>query len=179
MHNQKKDSIRNDQTEEFLCCLSASYQDIYQYILTLVMDTHATEDIFQEVNLVLWKKFDTFERGTNFRGWALKIALNQILAWRKRVVRNRLVFNEEILALVAEKFEKENSTVQDQKESLAECIETLSSRHRQLLSDRYDKNLSNKEISVRTGKSVEGIRRTLSRIRKILFDCSHKKMFER
>lgn len=167
-----------DQTELFLEYLTASSRDIFRSIQVMVMNVDVAEDIFQDVNLVLWKKFPTFEKGTNFRAWALKIALNQVLSWRKRVSKNRLVFDEEFLMLVAEEYEKEDQVRLEQKRLLDECVESLTCRHRQLITYRYDMNLSAQEIASRTGRTLDGIRRTLGRIRKILQECTTRKSTE-
>ena len=44
------------------------------YILSLVFDPHAASDILQETNLILCRKADKFEAGTNFRAWAFRVA---------------------------------------------------------------------------------------------------------
>lgn len=167
-----------DQTEVFLEYQSASSRDVFYSILALVIDVDIAEDIYQEVNLVMWRKFNTFEKGTDFRAWALKIALYQVMAWRKRVSRNRLVFNEDFMTLIAEEFEKDHGTKQDQKAALDDCVKSLSQRHQQLIAYRYEMSLSPRDIAAKTGKTIDGIRRTLSRVRKILQECTDRKLRE-
>ncbi|MFN7134755.1 MAG: guanylate kinase, partial [Myxococcales bacterium] len=50
-----------------------------------------SEEVIQETNLVLWREFDRFQEGTNFAAWACRVALNQVLAWRKKRQRDRLL----------------------------------------------------------------------------------------
>ena len=57
---------------------------LYQYIRTLPPRDQVVDDVIQETLLVLWRKFDAFEEGTNFDAWAAKIAYYEVLKERGR-----------------------------------------------------------------------------------------------
>src|SRR6516165_3336353 len=78
--------------EEFVRLLGQNQRWLLIYVTSLVPVWSDTEEVIQETNLVLWREFDRFESGTNFTAWAFRVALNQVLAWRKRRRRDRLEF---------------------------------------------------------------------------------------
>ena len=47
------------------------------------------EDVFQAANLVLWRKFDQFEPGTNFFAWACQIIRYEVLKYREKYARRQ------------------------------------------------------------------------------------------
>ncbi|MEM9018735.1 MAG: sigma factor, partial [Verrucomicrobiota bacterium] len=59
-------------------------------------------DIVQETNHVLWRKREQFEEGTNFWAWASKIAFFQVMAHRKKRLRDRHVFGDELVHTIAD-----------------------------------------------------------------------------
>src|SRR5262249_34859663 len=81
-------------TELFIRLLGQSHRSLHLYVMSLVPNRNDAEDILQQTNLVLWREFHQFEPGTNFTAWACRVAFNQVLAWRKRRQRDRLVFSE-------------------------------------------------------------------------------------
>ncbi len=50
---------------EFLRLIMANQKPIYALILGMIPNRDDAEDIFQETVLVMWSKFDSFERGTS------------------------------------------------------------------------------------------------------------------
>jgi RNA polymerase sigma factor (sigma-70 family) len=87
--------------EEFVRLLGQNQRWLLIYVTSLVPVWSDTEEVIQETNLVLWREFDRFESGTNFTAWAFRVALNQVLAWRKRRRRDRLEFSPAFLEVVA------------------------------------------------------------------------------
>ena len=84
---------RND---EFITLLTSSQSALYACILSLLPDRTAAQDILQETNLTLWRKVDEFEMGTNFMAWASRIARYHILNYRRRLARDRQIFDDQL-----------------------------------------------------------------------------------
>ena len=63
-----------DMGGRFTALLLQNQKRIYGLILSLVPNGPDADDIMQEACSVMWKKFETFEEGTNFAAWALRIA---------------------------------------------------------------------------------------------------------
>jgi DNA-directed RNA polymerase specialized sigma24 family protein len=70
---------------------------LYAYILTLLADAAAAEDVLQETNLVLYCKAKEFTEGTCFDAWAFRTARNQCLAFWTLRGRDRLVLDDQVI----------------------------------------------------------------------------------
>ena len=55
--------------EEFMTLLTANHRRIFQHILAMCPSLQDAEDVLQETNLVLWRKFSQYQRGTSFLAW--------------------------------------------------------------------------------------------------------------
>jgi RNA polymerase sigma-70 factor, ECF subfamily len=70
--------------QEFGLMVSRHQSGIYAYILTIMPDRFAAQDVLQETVLLMWKKLDDFEKGTHFAAWAYRIAYWQTKAYLKK-----------------------------------------------------------------------------------------------
>lgn len=168
---------KDEQTEAFLTLLAEHSGNLYSTILRLVLNHNDADDIYQEMNLVLWREFETFELGTNFRLWASRIAINQVMAWRKRLHRERecLVFSCDFLEAVAEEMNPNGFPIEEEIEALSDCLARLSERHRELIAQRYGTQLDVESIALRQNRTPNAVYRLLQRIRENLFLCIERK----
>ncbi len=156
---------------EFVQLFTQNQHRIYIYLLSLVNDQNAADDIFQETMLVLWREFDRFERGTNFMAWSCTVALNQVRAWRKKQQRDRLQFSDEFLEALSHELDSSADYLESRYEMLRACIAKLPQHHRQLIAYRYSSGHAIHDIAEQTQRSVDAVYRLLSRIRRTLQDC--------
>lgn len=160
-----------DSTEDFLVLLTEHSREIYGTILRLVLNRSDADDIFQETNLVLWREFARFTPGTNFRAWSYRIAVNQVLAWRKRRQRDRLTFSSEFLSAVSGEMETDPHTLEDRVKALAECLGKLPPHQRELVALRYGTSMEIETIAEKSRRSVQAVYKALQRIRHDLLAC--------
>ena len=92
---------------EFAQLLTQCQRRLFGFIFSLVPDYTQANDILQETNLALCKSADKYDPEKNFTAWAFKVARFQLMAHMKKHNRNRLVFDEELMDLVAEDAEEE------------------------------------------------------------------------
>ena len=90
-------------SEEFVRLLTEAQGPVYGYLLTLIPDRNRARDLLQETNITIWKKAETFEQGTNFNAWACKVAYFHVLSFRRKMAREKLVFDDEILDYLSER----------------------------------------------------------------------------
>jgi RNA polymerase sigma-70 factor (ECF subfamily) len=157
--------------DAFVRLLGQNQRRIFLYVMSLVPDWNDAEEIIQETNLVLWREFARFQPGTNFAAWACKVALHQVLAWRKRVRRDRLEFSPAFLEAVADEASAAADVLEERSQSLARCIERLPSDHRNLLRLRYSDGLAIEAIARQLERTEDAVYRALSRIRRVLHEC--------
>ena len=90
----------------------------------------------------------------------------------RRYHRNRVVFNEEIIATIGQHLESlSESSIDGRREALHHCIAQLESRQRRLIEMRYSSGLSIDKIADALGKSVAAVKGSLHRTRKALERC--------
>ncbi|MEX0791936.1 MAG: sigma-70 family RNA polymerase sigma factor [Pirellulaceae bacterium] len=168
---------RNSDSEDIIRRITQRQRQLYSYIFSLVLNADDAQEVLQETNLTLWRKQDEIPDVANFPAWACRVAYYEVLAFRKRAARDKLVFSfdDELLARLAG--EAEGSLWQDSRAAqLQACLRALSNPSRELLQLRYAASLSIDEVGRKTGRSVAAVSQALYRIRKRLLDCITRKV---
>jgi RNA polymerase sigma-70 factor, ECF subfamily len=171
--------VRSDQVERFVRLLGQHQRRLFLYVLSLTANWSDAEDVIQETNLVLWREFDRFVPDTSFMTWACSIAYHQVLAWRKRKQRDRLVFSETFLEAISRELIDNAEELEERAIALSRCLNELPQPHRELIRMRYTEEGTVESIAQGLGRSMEAVYRMLSRIRQTLFDCVNRKMAQR
>ena len=166
----------NSDSEEFVRLLTEAQGPVYGYLMTLIPDRSRARDLLQETNITLWKKAATFEEGTNFNAWACKIAYFHVLSFRRKMAREKLVFDDDILDDLAERNEDRliQDFTKDRNAALKACMQKLSDKQRKLVEERYKPGASVQRIAADQGRTVGAISQTLYRIRHNLMQCIEK-----
>ncbi len=146
------------------------------YVQSLVPKWSDADDVLQRCNLVLWKKFDQYEPGTNFFAWACQIVRLEVLKFRERAARDQLVFSEEFVDRVAENTVLRSDELGMRIEYLQECVAKLSPDHRELLRLCYDEQRSTVSAAKFLNRKVDGIYKALSRIHLALYTCVSRRL---
>jgi len=130
----------------------------------------------QETNVVLWEKAHEYDPTRPFPPWAYQIAHLQVLAYRKRCVRSRLVFDEKLVRQMAEEVLLRDENHGFRLEALAHCMNKLPMRRRELLDRRYRLGESVDEIAKRLRKAPNVVSASLYRLRKALLACIESRL---
>lgn len=166
----------DSRTRDFVRLLTQNERRLYSYILSLVPKWADADDILQETNLRLWDEFDKYAPGTDFTSWAMRIAFFQVLTFRKRHGRDRRLFSEEFVDVVAATAAETTDEVDPQHLALADCVEKLDPSNRELLECCYSAGTKIKDVAVRIGRTLPATYRALSRIRVALHLCVEETM---
>ncbi len=165
-------------TEEFIELLTGAQSAVFGYIMSLCHDHARANDILQETNLTLWRKAEDFEEGTNFTAWACRTAYFHVLNQRRKMSREQLVFDEEVLDYLAERQEERAEGADARLAALRKCVAKLPDNQRELVEERYKPGASVQEIARDQGKTEGAISQALLRIRTSLQACVEKKMLK-
>lgn len=160
-----------DSQIQFIQLLTSHQGRLYAYILTLIGDADQARDVMQETNTVLWQKADQFELGTNFSAWMMKTAYYQVMAYRQKRSREKLVFDDEITAQLAETANERNDKLDQQMMLLNSCIEKLSDRHQEMIRYRYQEGFEMEKMAEFFDRSAAAIKQALFRARANLIQC--------
>lgn len=134
------------------------------------------DDLVQEINCVLWEKADSFQPGTDFWSWASQIARFKALNQIRKYGRERLVFDDAMLARVASVAERKMLTIDQRRDALGECLNAMPSSQRQLIDLRYAAGHTIETIANSINRPTGSVRQTLYRIRVALQKCIEGKL---
>ena len=87
---------------EFAEYLGRDQARLYGYIHSLVRDVHDADDLFQQTTLILWNKFDDYDRSRSFLSWACGVARLEVCNFLRSRGRQRLYFSDDLNLLLAE-----------------------------------------------------------------------------
>lgn len=163
-----------DRTQEFLELLTQHDRALGVYVYSLVNSPADADDILQQTKLVLWRCFEQFETGTNFRAWARKTAFHQILTHRRQKKREHVGLSDEVLELLHDEVARLNDEGDQRREALRTCLAKLPAPHRQLVQLRYFEELEIDQIARQIRSTVAAVYRALSRVRFTLMQCVEK-----
>ena len=152
--------------------LFMTHQDrIYSYVVTLVSNRADADDIFQEVGIVLWQKFEEFEPGSEFAAWACNIAHKKVLNYRKKLARSPLRFGEDFTEAVAAEHLSRGDLWDDRHEAMIGCMGKLRAGDQELLNRCYQPGASSKSIAAELGRPADTVYKKLARLRGKLAAC--------
>lgn len=161
----------NDRVAEFLELYSSNYPRLQFYVTALLPTANDASDVLQETSMVLWRRFDTFELGTNFFAWACKIARFQVMKYRERQGRAARLFDTALLEKLAVEASDEHWARSVPLQALEKCVGKLSDLDRSLIRRRYQPGVSVQQLAADIGRSANSLSKSLGRIRRTLLEC--------
>lgn len=163
--------------EEKIVGLIARHQpEIHRYILSLLPDRMLADDVVQETNLVLWRKAADYDPAQPFLPWALTVALYQVKAARRDAGRDRHVFDDSLVEILAAEHGDGDAAAADLERALETCLGELPEKQRQLILARYAPGASVRELAAQRKQTPTATSLVLLRIRKALERCVESKL---
>jgi RNA polymerase sigma-70 factor (ECF subfamily) len=146
------------------------------FVRTLVPTREDAREVMQEVAAVLWRKFDELATDDDFRRWAFGVARFEALAFRRDRARDRHVFSEEVLLMLAEEAESAADALDARREALEQCLGKLPQRQRMLVEAAYAHGVRIDEVAETMGRTAMSLYKELHRIRMTLASCVERTM---
>ena len=150
--------------------------DLKAFIVAVVRDWGRSEDILQEVSIVLWKKFHQYDRTRPFGAWARGVAYREVLKDRRRDARGLPTLSPEAMLALDQAFAQTEEPVGPRRLALEECMSALEEQPRKILSLRYKQDFSIEEIASNLNRPVTAITKSLSRLRTQLQQCVERRL---
>jgi RNA polymerase sigma-70 factor (ECF subfamily) len=167
---------RGHSKREFVLLLAKHERMIYGYVLSLVPHVADADEIVQETCLRLWDEFDKYVPGTSFAAWSLTVAHYEVLTWRKRASRSKLVFDDSLIELIGQERHTVEEAAGPRHEALGECLKELTDRNRQLVSECYSSGKKIKDVAAKLQKTESSVYKALERIRGALHHCIERRI---
>jgi RNA polymerase sigma-70 factor (ECF subfamily) len=157
--------------KQLVALMTRHQRQIFSYIYVLVPNRSDADDILQETSLVICEKFNEFRPGTDFVAWACQIAYWRVRYARQKFARSKIVFDQDIVDVVARTASDLAGELDGRHEALGECLQRLHPRDRELIVARYEPGGNVEEAARRSGRTIQTAYKALARLRKLLLDC--------
>lgn len=135
------------------------------------------DEVIQEASLTLWQKFDQLDREEGFLPWAKVIVRFKCLSEIGKLGRDRHVFSEGVLELLADEASAiDMETQADAMKALRVCLLKFPKAQQELLLAPYSGEGRVKALAEESGKSANALYKLLGRLREKLSVCVHQTM---
>jgi len=138
----------------------------------VVHDTHAAEDIFQNVALKAMTKNVTFDSEAAVRSWAFITARREGIDWLRKHKHEKNCLDDSILEILENDWICEPAAASGTRvEALRECLDSIPENSRQLLRLRYFEGYSCEEVASQLGAGLNAVYKRVSRLHQSLKTC--------
>jgi RNA polymerase sigma-70 factor (ECF subfamily) len=151
---------------------------LFAYLVSLLGNAAHAEEVFQEVCVVLWREYETFQLGTDFVRWVSVIAHHQVHRFRRQQKRVGPQLSDASVDLLAQDAVNRFDLLESRRDALRGCLEKLPDSDRQIVRHCYGDGhrpqggrVTFKRAAEELGRPVNSVYKALNRIRRSLYDC--------
>lgn len=173
MAEENPDSSRH---EEFVSLYVRYEPAVFSFVLGMVQNTADAEDVVQRASMTMWRCFDQFKPGTNFRNWAFQIAKNTALNHLTKSRRDRHVFSEKLVNMLAEQTEERAEDLDARRRALDFCLEKLPDTDHQMVAGCYAEGATIRSFAEQAGETANKIYKRLNLVRRQLGRCIERRL---
>lgn len=160
-----------ERQEEFVRLLNGAHALLLRYVMSLLANRHDAEDVMQRASVVMWKRFGTFESGTDFVAWATTVAFYEVRNFQRVTGRSWLEFDDELMQTLAAERAQHVRQWWPRMEALEACVEKLQPAQRTLVDTIYMEGVEVPEVARQQGRAPQTIYNQLNFIRRALAEC--------
>ena len=173
------DTHKSFREPDFLRLFLQHEESLRAYARTLLPSWEAVDDVLQESSVVMWRKLDQIAEEDGFLPWAKVIVRYEALKVQQKRVRDRHVFSEDVLQLLAAEEDGEPAeALQSEWKALNHCLGKLSEAERELVMAPYSGRGRITEMAEQSGRSVNSLYKRIGRLREKLGICVEHQLLE-
>jgi RNA polymerase sigma-70 factor (ECF subfamily) len=147
------------------------------FILGLLPDRVAADDVLQDVFLTVTARAAGFQSGTNFLAWGRAIARLKVLEYRQRRFPAASQLTDEAWDLLAQTAHEMDDAWGARREALQKCLGELAPRAREVVQLRYSvERLDLEEVARRMSWTIGSVKVALSRAKDALSECVQRRL---
>lgn len=176
VYGKKMSASDNKTMEEIAVFWTNAQPSVSAFIMSIVPRFQDADDILQQVAVAVVKNYDKYDKKQSFIGWAIGIAKNEILMYRRNNPKGRLIFDVKTIEAISKAHEKESAKFNDMRKALEICINRITGRTRQILEMRYFNELAVSRIAQKLGMTNGSVYTLLHRMRLALQECINGQM---
>lgn len=166
------------QQEEFVALLNGAHALLLRYVHSLVGNRHDAEDVLQRASVVMWRRFATFEPGTDFIAWATTVAFYEVRNFQRYTGRSRLEFDDDLMQTLAAEAAQHVRGWSRRMEALEVCVQKLEPAQRELVEAVYVRGEEIGSLAREQGRAAQTIYNKLNFIRRALAECVERSLTE-
>ena len=160
-----------DPASDFVRLWTCHQAEVERYLFMMIPRQVDAAEVLQDVSVLLWKKWDQYDPERPFVPWAIRFAYLEVLKWRQRQAREKLVFSYSLLEQLHHRHDEEAPLMEVRRKALDNCLSKLSEQQRKWVYLRYGRHGAVKEEAEKTGVSMHKLYYALEKIRSQLLDC--------
>ena len=149
----------------------AAQPALHGFLMSLVHDTHAAEDLLQELAERLWRKFGDYDASRPFVAWGIGFARLLAMEWRRGQQRLPLPLDEETLDRLAAQAADDAPRHDERLDALRACLKGLTERQRSVLRMRYQESIPVAGIASSSNRTQMAVYKMLKHAHQSLFNC--------
>lgn len=162
----------NEKHDRFLRLYVEQEESLSGFVRALVPTRDDAREVMQEVAVVLWRKFEALPVQEDFRRWAFGVARFEALAFLRDRARDRHVFGDEMLELLAQEAGERADVFEAERRALEECLDKLPTTQRALVDAAYAPDARMDALAAESRRTAMSLYKALHRIRLALMDCT-------
>lgn len=162
--------------DEFVALFTRHSPRLRGYVMSLVPNWADAEEVLQDTNSVLWRKFDRFTPGSDFFAWACQIARNEVMHYQRSKGRERVLFGDEFVDAVTDEVLAMGDDLDDMHSALGQCMRRLPEKDRRVIEERYREGATTRTAADSLQRSVDAVYKALVRVRKQLLECMEREL---
>jgi RNA polymerase sigma-70 factor, ECF subfamily len=165
------DNTSDDRATAFVQLLAVHEQRISSYVLALMPNWSDAEEILQQTKLRLWEQFSSYNPDKDFGTWACVIARYEVLTFRTRAARSRILFSQDVIDHLSDEMPQIVAESDARLTFVEQCLTKLTAWQRDLLWRCCVAGDSTQKVASQLGRKAGATRQALLRIRRKLFLC--------
>jgi len=146
---------------------------VFAYVYGRIHNVHQTEDLVSEVFERAFLKMGSLRNDEAFATWLFTIARNLITSYARKRGRESVVDHDILKSVVATTVSVENEVlIREEVAAVVECLKKFPQREQDIVSLKFDAELTNGQIAQVMGLSEANVRvilfRTLRKLREMM-----------
>ncbi len=159
-------NLTRDQAIEFI--MDHYGEAVKRIIYSYVKNHHTTDDLFQEVLILIYRKWEKYDGQSQLITWVIRIAINRCKDYLRSPLHRIKLVKDQWLDQKDPQDAETTVIQQEQWDEIAEAILNLPIKNREVMILTFQQNMSLKEIAEVTGAPVSTIKTRMQRAKKLL-----------
>jgi len=162
---------------DFLRLFVKHEQALMAFARVILPTWESVDEVMQESSVVMWKKLSQLDLADNFLPWAKMIVRFEALRLRRDHARDRHVFGDAVIELLANEAAQMDEDVWEQeREALSGCLAQMAAHHRELVLAPYASEGRVTRLAEESGRTINSLYKLLGRLREKLAQCVQNKI---